>query len=293
MDSFEGITEFVAVAEMQSFTGAAKHLGCSTSHVSRQLARLEGRLGSALVARTTRMISLTKSGALYYQQCKELVIGLQQANEQVSSLQYQLNGTLRVSAAGTFAESYVVPALIEFAQGHPELTVDVDFNSRIINFVEDGFDFVIRYGRLSESGLIARKLVDRSMMAAASPDYLAEHGTPQEPEQLKKHSCIIANSDYWGFEHKGVHRNVKVAGRFHCNNGHAVIKACESGLGVAYLPRSNFVGRIGSGGLEPILEPYWDSSISSWIVYQNRQFLPSRARLAIDFLLDHFADWKE
>ena len=105
MDSFEGITEFVVLAQVQSFTAAGKQLGCSTSHVSRQVARLEQRLGCALVARTTRLVSLTDAGALYYQQCKELVAGLQQANEQVNSHQYQLKGTLRVSAAGHVCRS--------------------------------------------------------------------------------------------------------------------------------------------------------------------------------------------
>lgn len=293
MDSFEGITEFVAVAEKQSFTAAAKQLGCSTSHVSRQLARLEDRIGCALLARTTRMISLTTAGALYYQQCKELVLGLQQANEQVNSHQYQLNGTLRVSAAGTFAEMHVVPALIEFAKNHPDLTVDVNFNSRIINLVEDGFDFVIRYGKLSDSGLIARKLVNRSMMAVASPEYLAKHGAPKKPEHLKRHSCIISNNDNWSFQHLAENINVKVTGNFHSNNAHAVVNACQQGLGIAYLPKSNFIDALNAGSLTPLLEPYWNKNISSWIVYQNRQFLPTRARIAIEFLLEYFANWQE
>ncbi len=293
MDSFEGISEFVAVAEMQGFTAAAKYLGCSTSHVSRQLARLEDRLGCALVARTTRVISLTNAGALYYQQCKELIIGLQQANEQVNSHQYQLNGTLRVGAAGTFAEMYVVPALVEFALNHPELSLDIDFNSRMTNFVDEGFDFVIRYGRLSDSDLIARKLVNRSMMAVASSEYLDRYGVPEKPEDLKKHRCVIANSGVWGFASQGEGLNVRVTGNFKSNNAHAVVKACESGLGVAYLPKSNFLASVESGRLVPVLEPYWDTHISSWIVYQNKQFLPTRARLAIEFLLQHFSDWNE
>ncbi len=136
--------------------------------MSRQVSRLEERLGVALLARSTRMVNLTQAGQVYYQQCKDLVIGLQQANEQLSSEQIQLNGTLRVSAAGAFAENYVAPALMEFAKGYPELTVEMDFDTRMVNFIEDGIDFAIRYGRLSDSGLVARKLVDRPMAAAAS-----------------------------------------------------------------------------------------------------------------------------
>ncbi|MFA0085794.1 LysR family transcriptional regulator [Vibrio sp. 10N.261.51.F12] len=294
MDSFEGINEFVAVAESQGFSAAAKQLGCSTSHVSRQVSRLEERLGTALFARSTRLVSLTQTGQAYYQHCKDLVVGLQQANEQVSSQQIQLNGTLRVSAAGAFAEKYVAPALMEFAKQYPDLTIDMDFNSRMVNFIEDGIDFAIRYGKLSDSGLVARKLLDRPMASVASPAYLAAHGIPQHPQQLKRHSCIVANNDHWTFTHEGEPLEaIRVQGRWKSNNAEAVVKACEQGLGIAYMPKSTFTNSIDDGLLVPVLQPYWGKGLSSWIVYQNRRFLPMRARLAIDYLLEHFSQWQE
>ena len=293
MESFDGIIEFVAVAESQGFSAAAKQLGCSTSHVSRQVSRLEDRIGSALLARTTRMVSLTQAGQAYYQQCKDLVVGLQQANEQINTQQYQLNGTLRVSAAGTFAEQHVAPALMVFAQQHPDLTIDMDFNTRKTNFVEDGIDFAIRYGKLADSGLIARKLLDRPMMAVASPSYLEKNSRPKNPSQLKSHSCIIANNDHWQFSHEGKSDNVKVTGQWQSNNAHSVVAACKQGLGIAYMPKLNFTEAIANGQLEPVLAPYWSQGSSSWIVYQNKRFLPMRARLAIDHLIHHFSDWEE
>lgn len=293
MDSFEGIIEFVAVAESQGFSAAAKQLGVSTSHVSRQVSRLEARLGSALLARTTRLVSLTESGQLYYQQSKELLNGLQQANEQVSNQQLQLSGTLRVSAAGTFSEQFIAPVLMEFAKQHPELSIDMDFNSRMVNFVEDGIDFSIRYGQLQDSGLVARKLLDRSMMAAASPQYLQEYGTPLHPKDLKHHSCLISNNDHWRFNENNKELNLKIHGRWRSNNAHAVMKACEQHLGIAYMPKSSFSQSIEQNILTPVLENYWSAGASSWIVYQNRRFLPLRARLAIEFLLTHFKDWRE
>lgn len=294
MDSFEGINEFVAVAECHGFSAAAKQLGCSTSHVSRQVSRLEERVGVALLARSTRMVSLTESGHTYYQQCKDLVIGLQQANEQVTSQQAQLSGTLRVSAAGAFAENHVAAALMEFAKDHPDLTIEMNFNTNMVNFIEDGIDFAIRYGRLDDSGLVARKLVDRPMAAAASQNYIDQFGSPTQPEQLKLHSCIIANSDQWLFEKDGKPLNaVRVHGRWKSNNSSAVLKACEEGLGIVYLPKSSFNGGLSNGKLVPVLEEYWGAGTSSWIVYQNRRFLPQRARLAIDFLVSYFSDWNE
>lgn len=291
MDSFEGIFEFVAVAESGGFSATAKKLGCSTSHISRQVSRLEERLGSRLLARTTRQISLTENGEFYYQQCKYLVNGLQQANEQVTQQQYQLNGTLRVSAAGGFAENFVAPALMTFAKDHPELSIDIDFNSRMVNFIEDGIDFAIRYGELNDSNLIARKLISRSMMLVASPDYLAKYGTPNHPNQLKSHRCILANSDHWTFNIDGIKQSIKVSGNWQSNNSNVVLDACEQGLGIAYMPDSTFTKSIKQKKLVPILAPYCITGATSWIVYQNKQFMPLRARLAIDYLLEHFAKW--
>lgn len=292
MDSFDGIIEFVAVAEKQSFSAAARELECSTSHVSRQVSRLEQRLGSALVARTTRLVSLTEAGNLYYQQCRELLNGLQQANEQLGSQQFQLNGVLRVSLAGTFAETHVMPALVEFAKQHPELRLQLDFNTHIVNFVESGFDFAIRFGQLQDSGLVARKLVKRSMMATASPEYLERFGVPKHPDHLRHHQCIY-NKDHWTFQQEEWVLTVKVSGRVHTNNQHALVHACESGLGVSYMPKRNLQPLVEKGLLMPVLEPYWYQGINSWVVYPNRRFLPARARLAINYLLEHFAEWQE
>lgn len=289
MDNFDGIIEFVSVAESQGFSSAAKQLDCSTSHVSRQVSKLEKSLGCALFARTTRLVSLTPAGLNYYHQCRDLVTGLQLANEQISTQQLKLVGTLRVSAAGNFAEQQVAPVLIEFALQHPELSIEIDFNTKKVNFVEDGIDFAIRYGKLEDSGLVARKLLAHPMMVVASESYLEKHGTPKHPNELKNHSCIISNNDHWLFEDQGHQDSIKVHGRWKSNNAHAVISACEQGLGIAYMPQHNFLQSIECGNLTPILEPFWRRDSYSWIVYQNRRFLPMRARLAIDHLLAHFA----
>ncbi|MFT6772045.1 LysR family transcriptional regulator [Congregibacter sp.] len=293
MDSFDGIIEFVAVAEANGFSAAAKQLGCSTSHVSRQVARLEKRLGCSLFARSTRLVTLTENGTVYYQQARVLVVGLQHANEQVNQQQVHLSGTLRVSAAGGFAEHFVAPALMKFGCQYPELSVDLDLNSRLVNLLEEGIDFAIRYGELNDSNLIARKLISRPMMAVASERYLQQHNTPKHPVHLKHHSCIVSNNDSWEFNVDGNKEVVKVKGRFRSNNANVVLDACKKGLGVAYMPKSTFKEAVESEQLVPILEPFWGQGTSSWIVYQNKRFMPLRVRLAIDFLVQHFADWDE
>ena len=291
MESFEGLVEFVAIAERKGFTAAAKHLKCSTSHVSRQLSRLEERLGCALLVRSTRQVNLTPNGAIYYQHAKDLLIGLQQANEEVNQEQVKLTGTLRVSAAGGFAEHHLAPALMAFAQDHAELTVDIDFNSRFVNFIDDDVDFAIRYGELSDSSLIARKLLSRSMMAVASEKYLQQHGEPDHPGDLKHHDCIISNNDTWKFSDGDEFYSVKVKGRWASNNTNVIVEACEKGFGIAYLPQDNFTEAVESGRLKPVLQPYWGVGASSWIVYLDKRFMPLRTRMAIDFLIEYFSDW--
>ncbi len=291
MNSFDGIIEFVAVAESQGFSSAAKQLGCSTSHISRQISKLEKRLGVTLFARSTRQVSLTDAAQVYYQRCRELVNGLEQANEGLKTQQINLSGTLRVSAAGAFAEEHVAAALMAFSSSYPELTIEMDFNSRFVNFIEDGIDFAIRYGELKDSGLMARKLVDRPMAAAASHDYLSRYGQPTHPTQLKQHSCIVTNNEHWVFEHNNNTITTRVHGRWKSNNSHAAISACEQGLGIAYMPKSSLSKGLESGSLIPVLEDFWGRGSSSWIVYQNQRFLPLRARLAIDYLVKYFSDW--
>lgn len=291
--SFDGIPEFVAVAETQGFTSAANKLNVSTSHVSRQIAKLEKRLGVALFARSTRKVKLTDAGQQYYQHCLILVDGIAHANEEVGSQQVALSGTLRVSAAGEFAEQFIVPELIKFAQAHANLKLDIDFNSNMVDFVQEGVDFSIRYGQLKDSSLIARKLVDRQLVAAASQDYLTRRGTPTHPTELKDHDCVIANSDHWRFEESGKDLTVKVNAKWRSNSGRSLVKASEAGLGVCYMPRSSFADSLEQGRLVEVLAPYWSSHITTWIVYANRQYLPARARMAIEHLVSAFADFKE
>ena len=293
MISFEGLAEFIAVAETQGFSSAARRLGVSTSHVSRRVSALESSLGTALLARTTRKVRLTDAGLLYYRRCVELVDGLEEANETLSNQQVNLTGTLRVSAAGEFAEQYVVPVLIEFASLHPDLTMDIDFNSRMVNFVEEGIDFSIRYGRLADSGLVARKLADRKLIAAASASYIAKQGMPQHPQDLRHHVCLVANNDSWLFDTESGPVEIKVKGRWRSNSARSIVEACKAGLGITYMPKSSLGDSLRDGSLIPLLEPYGTSDITTWIVYANRKYLPSRARLAIQFLLEHFKNWNE
>ena len=290
---FEGIAEFVAVAETQGFTSASRKLGVSASHVSRQVAALESQLGVALFARSTRRVRMTDAGYQYFLRCRELLNGLIEANEMVAGERVALTGTLRVSVAGEFAERYVVPQLIEFTEQHPELALDVNFNSQMVDFIEEGYDFSVRFGKLQNSNLVARKLVDRRIMAAASSGYLRRYGEPKHPEELTQHKCIVGVNDNWVFQQRGELLSVRVQGKFKSNSGRSLVRACERDFGICYMPMSSFGDALRLGHLKPVLEPFWHHGKTTSIVYANRKFLPNRARLAIDHLIEHFTGWEE
>tara|TARA_R110002060_G_scaffold77044_1_gene88079 strand:- start:71 stop:955 length:885 start_codon:yes stop_codon:yes gene_type:complete len=291
--SFNGIIEFVAVAETHGFSAAARKLGVNVSHISRKVAALEKELGVSLLARSTRTVRLTDAGQAYFARCQELVYGLQEANETVLDKQVELSGVLKVSAAGEFAEQHIAPLLIEFGQLHPKLTIEMDFNSQMVNFVDDAFDFSIRYGPMKDSSLIARKLTNRSLVAAASEHYLEVNGTPAHPKDLTSHQCLMTNNSTWFFDNQGKPLEVKLDPRWRSNSVRSVVLACERGLGIAYLPRSSFGNALKGGSVVPVLEPFWNREIATWIVYANRNFLPAKARLAINFLLEKFEHWQE
>lgn len=293
MNPFEGIPELIAVAEARGFSAAAGNLGVSTSHVSRRIAALEKRLGTILVARSTRQIRLTDAGRTFYERCIDLVNSLNEANSLVSGREAQLRGTLRISAAGEFAERYLTPAIIDFARQHPQLSIHMDFNARVVNILEEGIDIAVRYGKLTGGGFTARKLINRSMVAAASKAYLQSHGEPLKPEDLKDHACLITNSEEWRFEKDGQRIATRVQGQWRANSGRCIVAACCAGLGIAYLPRSSFGTALEDGRLVPVLGPYCTADNTTWLVYSNQRHLPPHTRLTIEFLLERFENWAE
>lgn len=288
MSIWNGISEFVAVVEAGSFSAAAQQLEVSTSHVSRQVAQLEARLGVRLLARSTRTARLTDAGVEYYQRCAELIAGLAEANQQVIGETAELAGRIRVSLAGAFAERYVAPALADFATLNPKVSFELNFNSRRVNLIEEGFDFAIRYGVLEESGLIAHKLMDRNLIACASLDYLQRMGYPVDPEELRDHACLRSNSDRWRFRYPDGPRYIRVSGPWTSNNGSTLVAAAVKGLGIVYLPQINLKDELESGILKPILQNYCDVDLATWIVYADHRHLPMRVQQTVNFLLMRF-----
>lgn len=281
---FFAIEEFLAVAETENFTKAAQRLSVSAAHVSRRVAALETKLGTRLFSRTTRQVSLTQAGERYYLYCRQAADAMEMADSQARDTHQSLSGRLRVSAAGHFSEQYVAPALIRFAALHPQLNLELDFNSRYINLIEDGYDLAIRYGHLQDSSLVAQPLVRRRMMMAAAPDYLQRHGTPQSPEALQQHRCLLTNSEHWRLSIKKQSIKIRVNEAFRSNNVGVVLQAAKQGLGLVYLPDSSVCQHVESGELKAVMQDYWEPEVPTWLVYANRKLLPVRTVKAIEFL---------
>ncbi|MEO0418786.1 MAG: LysR family transcriptional regulator [Pseudomonadota bacterium] len=292
MPLWDGLEEFLMVAETGGFSAAGKRLRVSTSHVSRQVSRLEDRLGVKLFARSTRVVKLTEAGADYFAKISDLAAGVEEANQSATGASRNLAGRIRVSAAGTFAEDHVAPALAEFARRHPKIMIEMDFNTRNVDLIDQGFDFAIRYGALTDSGLIAKKLCGRQMVCAASPEFLERNRIPLHPNDLRQLECLRTNTDRWTFRDPETEQifDVRINGRWVANNGHALRHGAEKSLGIAYSPKENLAASLESGKLLPILDNFADTTRSSWLVYPERRHLPLRVRKAMDYLSNKFED---
>ena len=190
MNKFADLEALIAVVESSSFSAAAERLNLAKSVVSRRISQLEERLGSKLLYRTTRRLSLTDNGRIFHQHALQILNDLQNAEQQVSEQATQLQGKIRIAAPLSFGLKHLSSALATFMLEHPSIELDLDLNDREINLVEDGFDMAIRIGDLQDSSLIAKHLGTIRSMTCASPDYLKKHPAPQHPNDLKNHHAL-------------------------------------------------------------------------------------------------------
>lgn len=286
MANWEGISEFVLVAETMSFTQAAKRMDTSVANISRRVAMLEQRLGVRLLVRTTRKVSLTEAGQLYYQHCKQLVEGLELAELAVTEMQQVPQGKIRVTAPVTYGEQRLAPLLHEFLQQHSQLELDLILTNQKLDLIEQGIDVAVRLGQLADSSHRACKLSNRQLYVCASPRYLATYGTPHSLSELARHQCLVGTHDHWRFKENGNSRSLRVSGRVHCNSGVVLVDAALRGMGLAQLPDYYVSEHLASGELVEVLAGFRDDREGVWALYpQNRQQSP-KVRLLVDFLAE-------
>ena len=282
----QGLHEFIAVVEQGSFTAAARALDVSTSFVSRQVGRLEHRLGARLMNRTTRSHTLTELGQTYYQRSREILDELQRLESDMADLQEKPKGLVKVTAPGLYAERFVAPAIGEFMQRYPDVSVELNTTMQTVDIVAEGYDLAVRMSALDDSSLIARKVMDRRVSVAGSPEYFARHGRPGTPDELRRHNCLLLGSMEWRFAWPDSIRSVRVRGNWTSDNGTALTAAAVKGIGLARLAHYYFDDAVERGELELVLEDYEPKDSATWLIYPNRQYLPTRVRFLVDFLAE-------
>lgn len=282
-----GLREFVAVVEHGSFTAAADVLDVSTSFVSREVKRLEERMNTRLLHRTTRAVRLTDMGRIYYERAREIHDRVQALESEMADLQELPKGLIRITAAGLYAERYVAPAVAEFVSKYPEVSVEFDTRMGVVDIIEEGYDLAVRlHGALPDSSLIARKIAQRRVMVSASPAYLEGHGRPQCPEDLTSHNCLRLPHMPWRFAYPDEIRTQKVAGNWVSDNARALVKAAVRGIGLVRFADYYLEDELRHGDLEIVLEEYEVPDMCTWIIYPERERMPTRVRFLIDFLAE-------
>lgn len=289
MFNWEGVSEFVAVAETESFTKAAARLGISTAQVSRQVSALETRLAAKLFHRTTRKVSVTEVGRVYYQHCRQVLDGLDEAERAITNLQTTPRGLLKITAPVTYGEGTIAPLINDFLTQYPELEVQMNLTNLKVDLVDQGYDLAIRLGQLEDSSMMAKRLGSRTQYVCASPSYVSTYGLPHTLSELEQHNCLIGTLDYWRFQEKGKARNVRIKGNLSCNSGHALVDAAIKGLGIIQLPDYYVNPFIESGELVSLLENNRQADEGIWALYPHNRHLSPKVRMLLDFLGEKLA----
>ncbi|HFK5638856.1 LysR family transcriptional regulator [Enterobacter hormaechei] len=290
-DTLKDIPVFVASVEAGSFAQAAVRLHLSRSAVGKSIARLEERLGVRLFHRTTRSQRLTDNGALFYERCLRALEEIRGAESQLETGKHQVSGRLRVAVPVLFGRQCIAPLLIELAQEHPGLELEMSFSDRVVDLVEEGFDMAVRNGALADSSvLVARKLGEHRMVLCAAPDYLFKNGQPQTVDDLRQHTAINYTRagrvlPWQLMDYDGTSRTFIPRSSLNMDDLQAICDAALAGHGLAWLPCWMVIKEIQQGDLLPLLKQAPDVRFDVHAVWQQTPHLPLRVRIAIDMLV--------
>jgi DNA-binding transcriptional LysR family regulator len=294
MDKFQEMRTFAAVVDAGSFVGGADALNMSKAATSRNISDLESRLGVRLLQRTTRRLSLTEEGTVFFARCKELLANIESAENEITSRTDEAIGLIRVNAPVTFGILHLAQLWGDFKMNNPKVTLDVTLGDRVIDIVEEGYDIAIRIAQLPNSTLVSRKLASTRLVLCASPIYLKKAGTPKHPSALQDHSILAYayTSDQWEFEHEQGAVSVKVMPYLKTNNGDTCVAGALKHQGIILQPTFMVGPSLQSGALVEILPKYKSVELGIYAVYPTRKLLSPKVRLLIDFLVESFKNPK-
>lgn len=288
---FDGMVIFTQVIECGSFSGAASATGHSNSYISKELNKLESRVGVRLLNRTTRSISLTPEGQAYYEQCQQIVNDANDAMALLTDSHITPSGVLKISCPTSFAQTYLTEVVSEFMHSYPAVKLVLDLNDRHVDLIQDGFDLVIRAtDKLTESSLVCRKIYSCKAYTVSSPQYLSRYGTPITAEQLSEHQCIcysnLQQPNRWRYQHVD-NRNVDVtvSAKLLCNSASMELAMVLAGHGICRLPEFAMIEALHENKLTVLLNDYIEPTIDVYAIYPSRKHLSPKVRCFIDLLI--------
>jgi LysR family transcriptional regulator, regulator for bpeEF and oprC len=291
MDKLKSLVIFMRSAQQGSFSEAARQLGMAPSAVSRAVLRLEDELGVRLLQRTTRSLTLSEEGDRFYQRCQHILNDLEEAELEVKQSQAMPIGTLRLDLSFTFGKLHIAPALLQFATQYPEVKLNVSFNDRLLDLIEEGIDATVRIGIPSDSSLIMHHLATAYYVTCASPQYLAQHGMPTTPTDLLQHRCVNfifpqTRREYnWKFEQAGKAIDLAVDSYLRFDNSEVILAAVIEGAGVVQLPKFIAAKAIARGDLQPILQSYTPQvGLPIAVLYPQKRYLSAKVRVFVEFM---------
>lgn len=294
MDRFLEMQSFITVVDTGSFVRAAEALNLSKAAVSRHVVELEKRLDIRLLHRTTRRVSMTTEGHVFYARGKDVLAELNDVESEVTARRETVSGLLRINAPFTFGILHLAPLWALFREQHSQVTLDVTLSDRVVDLVEEGYDLAIRIAALENSSLVSRRLAITRMTLCASPEYVARHGAPRHPRELSHHQVIaysyLATKDEWHFTGPEGPVSVHTHPWMHTNNGETCRAAALAHQGVILQPRFVVGEALASGQLVELLPEYRSTEIGIYAVYPSRKHLSAKVRVLIDFLAAHFSE---
>jgi len=285
MDRMDLFRVFARVVECSSFTRAADSLGLPRSSVSAAVQALEARLGVRLLHRTTRRVSPTEDGAVFYERCQRLLSDVEEAEGLFRNAGGRPHGRLRVDVPGRIGRLVIAPALPEFLDRYPEIDVDLGMTDRAIDLVEERADCVVRVGPLGDSGLVGRRIGELELINVASPDYLARHGTPRGPQDLDGHLAVNYASpssgriEPWEWLEGEAVRTRPMRGRVCVNSAEGLIAGCLAGMGLIQIPAYDVAGHVAAGELVRVMADHQAQPMQMTLLYPHRRQAPERLKV--------------
>lgn len=293
MDKWTEMQTFVASVRQGSFSAAGRQLGLSPSAISKLLSRLEARLGVRLINRTTRSLSLTEGGERYFARCLDILAQIEDAEDSLTGFVHEPAGTLRINSTPGFAKHQLLPLMVAFQARYPRLTLEFQLTGQAVDLIAEGVDMAIRLGELRDTSLVGRKLGESQRLVCASPAYLAAHGRPRQPSDLRQHDCLRLSTsetfNQWQFSSAAGIEQIDVRGRFVTDNVDMLHDYALMGGGIARLSVFMVARDIEAGRLEPLLTDYGIEKQLIHAVYPHRRHLPAKVRVLLDYLAEKFS----